>query len=148
MLTQSTCLPIVNNGSIVEAWKVSNCCDEVLSASEYSLYGTDKEVKDKIVQALIDNHRLEKEKMLLPVVKTWKIFCIQVADPRFPQRRFTIGKSLMEPLITQSTDTIRCFTPYLMAAYIADFANENQVNHSLSIQYIVRFEEEAKLLFN
>jgi hypothetical protein len=147
MLTHSTCLPIVNNGSIVEAWKVSNCCDEVLSASEYSLYGTDKEVKDKIVQALIDNHRLEKEKMLLPVVKTWKIFCIQVADPRFPQRRFTIGKSLREPLIT-GTDTIRCFTSYLMAAYIADFANKNQVSHSLSLATIVRLENEAKLLFN
>lgn len=71
---KSSLLPIVKNSSIVEAWKVSNYCSEVLSASEYTFYGTDKEVKDEIVQALVKNHGIEKENMLIPVIKTWKIF--------------------------------------------------------------------------
>jgi hypothetical protein len=35
-----------------------------------------------------------------------------------------------------------------MAAYIADFANNTEVRYSLSLQDIVRLEEEAKVLFN
>lgn len=144
----SSFLPIVKNASIVEAWKVSNLCSEVLAVSEHSFYGNTQEVKEKILESLIENHGLEREKMFLPVIKTWKVFCIKVADPRFPFGRFTIGKSLSEPLLTQRTDSTRCFSSYLMAAYIADFANDNQRQHSLSLSDIVRLEEEAKLLFN
>ena len=105
---KSTFLPAFNSANIVEAWKVSHKIGEILQVSNHIFHGADKHIKDEVLENLSKTPGLEKEKMVVPGSKTWKIYCTQVTDSRFPFGRFSIEKSSEQLLVTKGINKIRC----------------------------------------
>ena len=143
---------VVNGVELLETFKASNSQtnDAITQAFIHQLVATygdyssdDAEYKPIngtiLIPWLMEGGSIDKqlpegisfEPIKPPVTQKWKIYhreCNHLDYPDYPHGMYAIGLSEMEALRIENTENIIISNVYLIAAFVADFLNEN--NHS------------------